>query len=247
MDSSLFSEQFQSDKDLVDADHKKHLSDLRSSISTKAVLVYRKPLVYPAEGTPAQVQAGIERICEKFFNGAQIPREVLITGIHWITTAFEEIVSEGELLVMKSTKGLKPLFTLSTLGKHDYYLVGTARYQVEVTKLVKKSHRGQKVLNRDKSRIAVTWSAVIEVRRSNSTESDQQNSDSFLMTQSHSSAMQQSGQSPYPSTDHLKGLPPTGYTPLNSGYLSLPSRPLPKIPSKEKYSDNDHTYVQVDS
>ena len=237
--SPVFTEQFQKDKELVDSDHKKHLSDLQDSIPKEAVLLYRKPLVYPAEGTPAEIQAGIGRICVKFFAGSQIPRQVLGMGIDWITTAFEEIVSEGELLVMNSTKGLKPLFTLTSHGNHNYYLIGTARYQVEVTKLVKRSEGGQKVLNRDKSRIAVTWSAIIEVRRTTSSVSQRHN-----LPLSHA----QSPHSLQMSPTHLFSMEqPPGYTPINTRCFasSHPPQSKPTIQQEGDIHSGDEEYMQI--
>ena len=243
--SPVFTEQFQKDKELVDSDHKKHLSDLQDSIPKEAILLYQKPLVYPAEGTPTEVQAGIGRICVKFFAGAQIPREVLGMGIDWITTAFEEIVSEGELLVMNSTKGLKPLFTLTSHGNHNYYLIGTARYQVEVTKLVKRSEDGQKVLNRDKSRIAVTWSAIIEVRRGVSGISTKAKipSPPPPLQGLHNDV---STVRTHLASDYTKDAPP-GYASLKSEYMTV-SPKHPKTTRKPpKTSGTDYTYVQVNS
>ena len=161
-----FGDHFQCDKARIDEDHKKHLENLRTSIPSDAALLFRKPLMYPAEGRPQDIQAGIVKMCEKFFAGAQVPQELLTMAVEWLSTAFEEIVCEGELLVMYSANGLKPLYTLFSVRGFDYYLVGTARYQVEVTKLVKKTENGRKTLNKEKSRIAVTWTSIVEVRRS---------------------------------------------------------------------------------
>ena len=164
---------FQCDKASIDGDHKKHLENLQPCIPSDAVLLFRKPLMYPADGRPQDIQTGIIKMCEKFFAGAQVPPDLLTVAVQWLSTAFEEVICEGELLVMYTADGLKPLYTLFSSGGFDYHLVGTARYQVEVTKLVKKTEKGIKTLNKEKSRIAVTWTSIVEVRRSIATHSVQ--------------------------------------------------------------------------